>query len=167
MIGFVWAQSENGVIGDGDSIPWDNQFYRRFYKFVTTQGDVVHGSKTHETLPNGSLPNRRNIVMTRNKDYKDDSGIVVFSKEEVLDYYKDSEAPLLISGGAQIFKEFLPEVTHLYRTTIHTEIDGDTIMPEIDYSRFESVWKYSGKADENNEYNFTIELFKRKDLLEK
>lgn len=86
-----------------DSIPWDNQVDRRFYKFVTIQGDVVHGNKTHETLPNGSLPNRRNIVMTRKKNYKDDSAIIVYSKQEVLDY-KNSEAPLLISGGAQIFK---------------------------------------------------------------
>lgn len=76
MIGFVWAQSEYGVIGNNNSIPWDNQIDRQFYKFVTTQGDVVHGSKTHKSLPNGSLPNRSNIVMSRNKD-KDDSAIIV------------------------------------------------------------------------------------------
>lgn len=166
MIGFVWAQDENGVIGDGKNIPWDVKADRQFYRLITLQGDVLHGRITQETIPGGYLKNRRNIVLTRNQDCKDENAIVVHSKDEVLKFYEESDNPLMISGGAKVFEQFLDEVTHLYRTIIHTEVDGNIIMPDIDFSKFTRVYKKKGSADADNEYDYTIEMYKRNDLID-
>lgn len=164
MISFVWAEDENRVIGLEGVLPWHLPADLKFFKKVTMTGTMLMGRKTYESFPNGPLPGRDHIVLTRNQDYSVDSDqvTVVHSKEEALDLIHDSNEPVHIIGGANIFDQFKNEVNTLYRTVVHDTFDGDTIMPAIEYEQFELVSSEEGQVDDKNKYPHTYMIYKRK-----
>lgn len=131
MLGMIWAQSRNGVIGRDGDLPWrireDWQHFRR-----TTGADpVVHGRASWEALPevNRPLPGRRNIVITRQRDYEAPGAEVVHSLPEALALLDGADA--WICGGGQIYNEAMPIADQLVVSEIDVEVDGDTYAPEI------------------------------------
>lgn len=163
MLAYVWAEDENRLIGKEDKLPWRLPADVAFFKKVTMRGDLVTGRKTYETIPNRPLPGRRNIVLTRQKNYEAPGAIVVNSKEEVLELERTGDEDLYIIGGADLFKMFEADVDELYRTVIHHSFEGDTYFDEnFDYNQFELVKTEEGIVDEKNRYPHTFELWKRK-----
>lgn len=163
MIAYVWAEDENKLIGKGSSLPWRLPADVVFFKKITMQGDIVTGRKTYETIPNRPLPGRRNIVLTRQKDYQSPGAVIVHSKEEVLELEQNGKEDLYVIGGADLFKMFENEVDELYRTVIHDSFEGDTYFDEnFDYDKFERVKSKDGIVDEKNIYSHTYELWRRK-----
>lgn len=163
MLAFVWAEDENGLIGKGDGLPWRLPADVAFFKKITMRGDMVTGRKTYETIPKRPLPGRKNIVLTRQKDYDAPGAIVVNSKEEVLELEKNNDEDLYIIGGAVLFKMFEQEVDELYRTVIHETFEGDVYFDEnFNYDDFELIKSEKGIVDEKNIYEHTFELWRRK-----
>lgn len=163
MLAFVWAEDENGLIGKGDGLPWRLPADVAFFKKITMRGDMVTGRKTYETIPKRPLPGRKNIVLTRQKDYDAPGAIVVNSKEEVLELEKNNNEDLYIIGGAVLFKMFEQEVDELYRTVIHETFEGDVYFDEnFNYDDFELIKSEKGIVDEKNIYEHTFELWRRK-----
>ena len=163
MLAYVWAEDENRLIGKEDKLPWRLPADVAFFKKVTMRGDLVTGRKTYETIPNRPLPGRRNIVLTRQKNYEAPGAIVVNSKEEVLELERTGDEDLYIIGGADLFKMFEADVDELYRTVIHHSFEGDTYFDEnFDYNQFELVKTEEGIVDEKNRYPHTFEIWKRK-----
>lgn len=162
MITFVWAEDENGVIGNNGKLPWHLPGDMQFFKEITLTGDVLMGRKTFESIPNPPLPNRENLVMTRNKEFSHEGVTVFHSKEEVLKWAETHEKPLHIIGGSVLFEQFVSNVDMLYRTLIHDSFDGDTYMSDIDYSQFDLVEEREGVVNEANKHAHTFQIFKRK-----
>lgn len=163
MLAFVWAEDENRLIGKGDGLPWRLPADVAFFKKITMRGDMVTGRKTYETIPNRPLPGRKNIVLTRQKDYEAPGAIVVNSKEEVLELEKTNDEDLYIIGGAVLFKMFEQEVDELYRTVIHETFEGDIYFDEdFNYENFELIKAEKGIVDDKNIYEHTFELWRRK-----
>lgn len=163
MLAFVWAEDENRLIGKGDGLPWRLPADVAFFKKITMRGDMVTGRKTYETIPKRPLPGRKNIVLTRQKDYDAPGAIVVNSKEEVLELEKNNDEDLYIIGGAVLFKMFEHEVDELYRTVIHETFEGDVYFDEnFNYDDFELIKSEKGIVDEKNIYEHTFELWRRK-----
>ena len=162
MLTFVWAESKNGVMGKDGSVPWYLPADLKFFKEITMTGDMLMGRVTFDSFPKGALPGRKNYVMTRNTDYERPGAIILHSKDEALAVAKESDKPLHIIGGPTIFKQFLREVDVLYRTVLHKDFDGDTHVPEIDYSQFELVEEWDGPLDEKNTIPHTYQKFVRK-----
>ncbi|API89468.1 dihydrofolate reductase [Marinilactibacillus sp. 15R] len=162
MLTFVWAEDENGVIGKNGSLPWNLPNDMKFFKEITMTGNVLMGRKTFESIPNPPLKNRKNVVLTRNKDLVIDNVLVLHSKEEVLEYIAETDKPIHIIGGADIFELFKSEVDMLYKTLIHDKFDGDTMMAEINYDDFEIIEKRIGVVDEHNIHAHTFLIYKRK-----
>lgn len=162
MITFVWAEDQNGVIGKDGKLPWHLPSELKYFKEVTLTGDVVMGRKTLESIPNPPLKNRVNYVLTSNKDYEVPGVIVCHSKEEILEKIKDSTKPIHIIGGISLFELFKDDVDMLYRTVIHGSFEGDTYIPEIDYSQFILMEEKDGIVDEKNRHPHTFQIFKRK-----
>ena len=105
-----------------------------FFKNKTLNSVVVMGRKTFESLPNGPLKNRINLVLTRDKNYNK-KGIEVFNnKKEILEYiennYNDKE--VYIIGGASIYKLFLKDIDTLYITYYLKKFEADTYFPNFE-----------------------------------
>lgn len=160
-ITFVWIQDERGTIAKDGEIPFSMPADLKFFKDTTMTGNILMGRKTFEALPNGALPDRENLILTRQTDYTPEDAQVFHSKAAVLAYASKQTVPLHVIGGAEIFSLFLDEVDYLYETRVHDYFAGDTFMPTIDYSQFVLISEKEGEVDEKNSYPYTFLIYKR------
>lgn len=130
------------------SIPADMRFFRE----VTTGGVVIAGRKTMESLPGGQpLKNRRNIVLTRQEDYRLPGAEVVHSVEEALEQVKDvPEEKIFVIGGGSVYRQFLPYCKEIHMTRIHYTYEADAYFPNIEELE---DWKLVGESQEQTYYD--------------
>ena len=160
----IVACDKNNVIGSGGTMPWDIPEDFKFFKDKTSGHIIIMGRKTFESLPNSKpLPNRLNIIITRQKDYKPEGTVVVDSVEKALEYAKTQvdqyDPEIFICGGGEIYKQTLDLADTIYLTRIYEEFNGDTLYPEFDESKYELV-------EENprfkNPVDFTFFTYRKK-----
>lgn len=165
---FVWAEDNNGLIGNLGDLPWNLPSDMKHFKNVTMDDVVVMGRKTYESIPVRPLKNRINIILTNNENYVADGAIVCHSKEDVLNYLKENKIkkPIHVIGGISAFDMFKDEVNILHRTIIDETFDGDTYMPEIDYKYFRCVDISDGIVDDKNKYPHRFLLYERKKFID-
>lgn len=134
-ISFIVAVAKGNAIGLGNDllvhIPGD---LKRF-KEITTGHSVIMGKKTFDSLPRGPLPNRRNIVMSRNKSLKIDGCEVVHSIDEAIELVKN-ETEVFIIGGGNIYNQMLTVADKLYLTMVDKKFEADVFFPEIDWNEW-------------------------------
>lgn len=162
MLTFVWTEDENQLIGQANKLPWHLPADLKHFKAVTVGDAVLMGRKTYESLPIKPLPNRRNIILTRNKDYVAPGAEVFHSKEAILSAVDTDQQTLHIIGGGEIFKLFIDEVDELYQTIIEGDFEGDTYFPALDFSEFELLSEKEGTVDEANRHPHTFYHYRRK-----
>ena len=127
MIALIVARSKNNVIGRNGKIPWSIPGEQKQFRELTTGNIVVMGRKTFEEIGH-PLPNRKNIVISRNAQYSYDNLIVLSSLNDALEYY--SEGDIYIAGGYNLFKEAIDIVDKMYITEIDLVIEnGDVFFP--------------------------------------
>lgn len=154
------AVGENFAIGKNNQLLWHMPADLKFFKQTTSGHTVVMGRKTFDSVGR-PLPNRRNIVITRDPSLKIDGVEVVNSLDEALAITKAEEKPVFIVGGAEIYRQALPKTTTLYLTTIHHNFDADTFFPEINRNEWKLISSEAHKADEKNKYDYTFEVLER------
>jgi dihydrofolate reductase len=162
MIAIIVATSENNVIGHGNEIPWYLPRDLKHFKEVTTGHTCLMGRKTFESIVKRlghGLPNRKNVVLTTQKNFSVPDCTVVHSWEEALDTTQGEE--VYISGGAEIYKLALPHAEKLYHTVIHTSVEGDTFFV-FDPSEWNLVRSEFQPQDEKNQFDCTFNLYERK-----
>lgn len=116
----------------------------RNFRSVTSGKTVILGSKTLSTFPNGQpLKNRRNIILSRNPDYKVEGAEVAHSLDEAFNMLSESETAVVI-GGDSIYKLFLPYCDRVYVTKFDTELPADAFFPNLD----ELGWKIESQSEE-------------------
>lgn len=162
ILSHIVATSENNVIGlDGD-LPWRLPADMRFFKNMTTGHHILMGRKNFECMPK-ALPNRTNIVISRQKGYTANGAIVFTTIEEGIAYAKErDEEELFIIGGGVIYKETLHLVDRIYLTRIKETFKGDTFYPELNPDEWTCVQTTGHEPDEKNKYAFDIMTFERK-----
>ncbi|MEV6298854.1 dihydrofolate reductase [Actinoplanes sp. NPDC051861] len=123
----IWAQARNGVIGAGNTIPWHVPGEQRLFKERTMGATVVMGRATWDSLPERfrPLPGRRNVVLTRDPEWRSAGAVVAHSPEEV------DEDDFWVMGGSAVYQAFLPRAAHLVRTTIDFDVEGDRHAPDL------------------------------------
>lgn len=161
MISFVWAEDQNQVIGVDGHLPWQLPNDMKRFKNVTTGHPIVMGRKTFESFPNGPLPKRLNIVISRNPNYQVPDGVVLITNKEELAKYVKPDDEVMVIGGAGIFELFKDDVDRLYLTKINHEFKGDTKMVSIDYDKFDLIEKKEGTVDDKNIYPYTFETYQK------
>lgn len=137
-LGLVWAQSTSGVIGRGGDIPWRVPEDLARFKQVTMGHTVVMGRRTWESLPARvrPLPGRRNVVLSRQADYRADGAEVVGSLEAASTFF-ESEAETWVIGGAEIYVLGLPLASRCEVTEVEIDLvrdDEDALAPALDES---------------------------------
>ena len=130
MLSIIVAVASNGVIGDRNSLIWHISEDLQNFKRLTTDHPVIMGRKTFESLGR-PLPNRRNVVISRQEDLRIEGCEVVHSLAEGLALFSEDEEVFVI-GGAQIYREALPKADFLYLTRIDHAYEGDTCFPDWD-----------------------------------
>lgn len=157
------ATSENNAIGKDNQLLWHLPADLKFFKNTTMGCPVVMGRKTFQSIGR-TLPGRKNIVISRDAFFNSNKGFdidVVNSLESALNSLKDFET-IFVIGGGEIYKQALPLSDIVFRTLVHTQIDGDTFFPELDNNEFKLVWEEKHLADEKNKYDYTFQKFERK-----
>ena len=133
-ISMIAAIGRNNELGKDNDLIFHFKSDMKFFRETTTGSTVVMGRKTFESLPK-VLPNRRNIVISRNADLKIEGAEICQSIEEALELCKNDK--VFIIGGGKIYDEFLQYADKLYLTEIEADCpEADTFFPEFDKSRW-------------------------------
>jgi dihydrofolate reductase len=124
------------------------------------------GRKTYDSLPDRfrPLPDRLNIVVTRNPDYEAPGAVIVRSLDEALAVASTAEE-IIIVGGADLFRALLPLADRLYLTEVHGDAGGDVFFPEFSRHEWREIYREEHLADERHAFPFTwLILDREKDL---
>jgi dihydrofolate reductase len=129
IIGIV-AIDQNLAIGKGGKLPWHYSADMKFFKQTTLGNTVVMGRRTWSTLK-GPLPDRRNIVLTRNGGLEvPESVSVMQAVESVIEFAKTVDTHVFVIGGAKIYEVFLPHIERWVVTDVPLSVENaDTFMP--------------------------------------
>lgn len=164
IISLIAALSQNQVIGKNNDLPWHLPDDMKYFMQTTKGHHVIMGRKNYDSIPEKfrPLPNRTNIVVTRQKNFTAPGCIVVHSIEEGLDIAKQNgEAEAFIIGGSEIYNQGFPLATRLYLTEIQAPIEGDTYFPEFDKSQWKEVSRTHHLSDERHKFPFDFVVFER------
>jgi dihydrofolate reductase len=154
LIAIIAAMDRNRLIGDGDRLPWRLPADMRRFRALTMGKPIIMGRRTHESIGK-ALPGRRNIVLSRNADYRAPGCAVASDLEEALSMCID-EQELMIIGGAQLYKEALARAHRLYLTLLHASFSGDTWFPEYDYRQWREVSREDHEAGADSPCAFSF-----------
>jgi dihydrofolate reductase len=161
MLSLIVAISENNAIGKAGDLLCHLPNDLKHFKELTTGATVVMGKKTFFSLPRRPLPNRRNIVLTRDTNFVYENTEVAHSVEQLQSMLAIDENTFIIGGG-QVYQQFLPLAETLYITHIHhTWEDADTFFPEIDPAIWHCISQERHEADEKHAYAYTFAVYHR------
>jgi len=160
MISIIAAISKNRVIGKDNALPWHLPADLKHFKEITKGRPVIMGRKTFESIGR-PLPNRKNIVITRQKDYSPVGCFTARSIDEALELVQ-GEPEIFFIGGSQIFSQILPKTSKIYLTLIDHEFKGDAYFPELNSDEWVEVERQEGVLDDKNQYRHTFLVFERK-----
>ncbi|MCK3658492.1 dihydrofolate reductase [Pasteurellaceae bacterium Pebbles2] len=155
----IVAATQNWVIGKDNQMPWHLPADLAWFRQNTQGKPVIMGRKTFESIGR-PLPKRTNIVLSRSP-FEFDGVIWKNTLESAVDFVKDFDEIMLIGGG-ELFKQYLPKADKLYLTQIQTELDGDTFFPEINWNEWQIEFDETRPSDENNPYDLRFMILVRK-----
>jgi len=157
-ISAVVAISENRAIGKDNKLLWYLPNDLKHFKNITTGHTVIMGRKTYESVGK-PLPNRRNIIITR-QDIKIEGCEVVNSIKAALELCK-TEREVFIVGGAEIYKQSLHLTDRVYLTVVHKQFEGDSFFPEIKKTDWTQVSREDHQPDEKNSLPYSFITYER------
>jgi dihydrofolate reductase len=151
-LSIIVAMSSNRVIGVNNSLPWHLSEDLKHFKTLTTGHTIIMGRKTYESIGK-PLPNRRNIVISRNLNAFYGGVEVVHSLEDAFSTSSNDEEVFII-GGSNIYEQSLHLVEHLYITEIKKAFEGDAFFPEIDKSLWTESARETHTSSDGLEFSF-------------
>ena len=159
MLSIIVALSDNNVVGKENKLPWKLSADLKRLKAITMGHHLIMGRLTWESLGR-PLPGRTNVVITSDRNYKAEGGVVVRSLAEAINVsFQDDEA--FIFGGGKVFKEALPLVDKIYMTRVHAKVDGDAFFPALAMNEWREIEREDFKADEKNQYDYSFITLRR------
>ena len=156
----IAAVSINNVIGNNNKLIWKLSNDLKRFKNLTTNHSVIMGRKTFESLPN-PLPDRDNIVITRDTNYSKPNIQECSSIEDAINLTKTDTQPFIIGGG-EIYSQTINIVDKIELTRVHEEFDGDAYFPEIPLDIFELINEENYNSDLENEFDYSYLTYKKR-----
>lgn len=163
----IAAVAENGVIGQGNKLPWHIASEWQYFMNMTRHKPVIMGRKTFESLGK-PLKDRANIIVTRDPGYQRPGIIVTTTLEKAIAIAatiaaETGQDEIMIGGGAEIYRLALPLSDRLYLTEIHLRPAGDTLFPAFDRSAWVETKREFHKAKKGESADYTITVLERKE----
>lgn len=166
MVKLIVAIASNNVIGKNNDLIWHLPADMRFFSSTTKGNIVIMGRRNWVSIPDKyrPLPDRKNIVVSRDESFTDDGCEVFSSVEGAIEAYKNDQRDTFIIGGGQIYKHSLDNdlADELYITKIEHAFDGDTYFPSVDESKWDIELILTHGVDDHNSYSFKIWKYTRK-----
>ena len=152
------ATDQNGVIGKDGTLPWRLPDDMKHVRALTIGKPLIMGRRTYESFPRRPLPDRVNIVLTRDPAYRAEGARVAHSKQEALAIAGDAPE-IIVFGGAEIFHMFDADVERIYLTSVDARVDGDTTyrLP----GSWQVVEREDHPADDRHPYAFSFQTLDR------
>ncbi len=160
-VALIAALANNNAIGNKGQLLIHLPADLKWFKQNTLDKTIIMGRKTFETLPNGALAKRRNIVLTKKADYNAKNIEIAHNLEE-LKTLIEKEEKVFVIGGAEIYKEFLPLADELIITRIYGDFEADRYFPKIDFSQWQEKQRIENKADNKNLIDFDFIIYEKK-----
>ena len=161
IVSLIVAADEKNGIGLDNKLLCYLPADLKYFKQVTSGHCIVMGRNTYESIGR-PLPNRTNIVVTRNKSLSIDGCVVVNSLQDAVDYArKHNETELMITGGGTIYADAVNWCDKIYLTRIHHKFNADTFFPEVSTLGFQLATSQTYEADEKHAYDYTFEVWER------
>lgn len=158
-ITIVVAIAQNHAIGKDNKLLWHLPNDLKHFKTITSGGTVIMGRKTYDSVGK-PLPNRRNIIITR-QSITIDGCEVINSLDEALALCK-TEQEVFIVGGAEIYKMAMPVTNRIYLTIVHHDFEGDTYFPEIEENNWKETEREDHQPDEKHKYSYSFITLERR-----
>ncbi len=158
ILSLIEAIGENRELGHHGKLPWHLPADFQRFKAMTRGHTVIMGRKTYESIGR-PLPERTNIVITRDQSYMAPGCIVVHSFDEALAKAQGDE--VFVIGGAQVYAEAMPRADRLYITHVQGSFEADTFFPEIPMSEWKVMQQEEVPADEKNNYATTFVMYEK------
>jgi len=163
-VSLIVAVSENHVIGKDNSLIWHLPEDMKFFKKTTLGHFVIMGRKNFESIPQKyrPLPDRTNVIITRQTSYESEGCMIVNSIGEALNKAKEAQdTEAFIIGGGEIYRLALENnlVDRIYLTRVHEKFDGDTFFPKL-----KDDWKLMSSEkhhDEKHIYSYSFEVYEK------
>lgn len=152
-ISVIAAVARNRVIGKDNALPWRLPPDLRRFRALTTGHPIIMGRKTHDSLGR-ALPQRRNVVISRNPDFAAAGCEVAPSLGAALELCAGGAGEVFVIGGAEIFAQALPMAARLYMTEVHADAEGDVRFPEFDARQ----WRETARERHSSEAGFSYEF---------
>jgi dihydrofolate reductase len=159
IIAAVVATDLNNAIGKDNKLLWHLPADLKFFKETTMGCPIIMGRKTYESIGR-LLPGRRNIIITRNTDYKVLGAEIFTTVEHAIESCK-TEDKVFVIGGAEIFKITEKFTDIIYRTLVKEKFEADVYMDPIDALEFKMTWEECHTADEKNKFDFCFQKWER------
>jgi dihydrofolate reductase len=158
-ITLIVAVADSGAIGRDNGLPWHLPEDLKRFKRLTLGKPVVMGRRTFESIGK-PLPGRHNIVVTRDPNYRREGVTVVHDSADAL--RAAGPAPeIMVIGGAELFRLFLPSAGRIHLTRVHAEIAGDVFWPALDQRQWRVVQREPHPPDERHAHAMTFEVWEK------
>lgn len=158
----IVAVADSGVIGRDNTLPWHLPEDLKRFKRLTLGKPIVMGRKTYESIGK-PLPGRQNIVVTRDPNYRREGVSVVHAADDAL--RSAAGAPeIMVIGGAELFRAFLPRAVRVHLTRVHGQVEGDIHWPALDEREWRIVEREEHAADERHVYSMTFEVWEKRPM---
>ena len=160
QISIIVAIAQNHAIGKNNDLLWHISRDFKWFKEKTRGHQVIMGDRTLESLPNGPLPNRKNIVITNLPDKTFEGCETVYSIEEAVGKCSETEESFVIGGGS-IYKQLLSYANKFYLTRVHKDFEADTFF-EVDFSEWNEIYREDVNDDPQNDFSYSFLIYERK-----
>ncbi len=164
-IAMIAAVAENNAIGINNKMPWYLPGDLRYFKAMTIGKPVVMGRKTFQSLGK-PLPGRTNIVITRDKHFTHDGIKVVHSLPDALSLAKDiamidDANEVMLIGGAEIYKQAMPQAERLYLTRVYQRFEGDAFFPTLDNNAWQEIAREDHRTEDEQSLTYSYLVLER------
>ena len=160
VITLIVAVADSGVIGRDNALPWHLPEDLKRFKRLTMGKPIVMGRKTFESIGK-PLPGRQNIVLTREPNYRRDGVTVVHDADAAL-AAAGGAAEIMVIGGADLFRLFLPRAARIHLTRVHGDIAGDVVWPALDTREWAVAAREAHDSDDRHAYAMTFEVWEKR-----
>lgn len=160
IVSIVVAIAEDNAIGKDNQLLWHLPADLKHFKDITSGHTIIMGRKTYDSIGR-PLPNRRNIVITRNRELELPGTEITNSLDEALALCEGT-GEVFIIGGAELYNHALGLTNRIYLTRVHQTYEADTFFPEIDVEEWKEVSTENHLPDEKNKVAYTFSTLERK-----
>lgn len=167
-LALVVARARNGVIGRDGDLPWRLRSDLQRFKAITIGKPCIMGRKTWESLPLKPLPERLNLVLSKDESFEAKGALVCTTLDEAVEIARetaqeDGVDEVCVIGGAGLFAATLPRAKRLYLTEVEAEPEGDVVFPPFDETAWTEVWCEAVPAGEKDDHAFAFRVLERRE----